>query len=204
MIRFNLFILFICTIATMQLFAQGLPSGECLTWQNPLPQGNTLFDVHFVDAQTGWVVGDAGTILKTDNGGEMWTPQSSGTSERLYSVQFTDSQTGWAVGFGGIILKYDCDAVSSTQPEEPAESHVTLFPNPATDYIVIRNESAVNFDRVVFYDLTGHVVSSQTQTLPPGEETKILLPNGLSGLYILELRNHDGQRLVKRLTVLRP
>ena len=32
-------------------------------WQNPLPQGNNLNAVEFVDANTAWAVGDAGTIL---------------------------------------------------------------------------------------------------------------------------------------------
>jgi hypothetical protein len=34
-------------------------------WQNPLPQGNTLRGASFVDATTGTVVGDYGTIVKT-------------------------------------------------------------------------------------------------------------------------------------------
>ncbi len=29
-------------------------------WQNPLPQGNNLNSVEFVDANTAWAVGDAG------------------------------------------------------------------------------------------------------------------------------------------------
>jgi hypothetical protein len=31
-------------------------------WQNPLPQGNTLFSTFFVNSNTGWAVGEAGTI----------------------------------------------------------------------------------------------------------------------------------------------
>jgi hypothetical protein len=33
------------------------------------PTGNNLFDIYFTDYQTGWVVGDGGTILKTNSGG---------------------------------------------------------------------------------------------------------------------------------------
>ena len=74
-------------------------------WQNPLPQGNDLLSVYFINYNTGWAVGGAGTILKTTNAGNNWVPQSSGTTEGLNSVYFTDSNTGWAVGGNGTILK---------------------------------------------------------------------------------------------------
>ncbi|HPS65578.1 MAG TPA: hypothetical protein PK447_08390, partial [Ignavibacteria bacterium] len=38
-------------------------------WQNPLPQGNTLDAVSFVNANTGYATGAYGTIMKTTNGG---------------------------------------------------------------------------------------------------------------------------------------
>ena len=38
-------------------------------WQNPFPQGNLLSSVFFTDANTGYAVGNVGTILKTLNGG---------------------------------------------------------------------------------------------------------------------------------------
>lgn len=37
-------------------------------WQNPLPQGQGLNGVVFVDAATGTAVGDGGMILHTTNG----------------------------------------------------------------------------------------------------------------------------------------
>jgi hypothetical protein len=33
-------------------------------WQNPYPQGNPLFSLHFPDANTGYAVGDNSTVLK--------------------------------------------------------------------------------------------------------------------------------------------
>jgi len=38
-------------------------------WQNPLPQGNNLRGASFVDANTGTVVGEYGTIVRTTDGG---------------------------------------------------------------------------------------------------------------------------------------
>ncbi len=37
-------------------------------WQNPLPQGNLLGRVSFVEANTGTAVGIGGTILRTTTG----------------------------------------------------------------------------------------------------------------------------------------
>jgi len=41
-------------------------------WQNPLPQGNNLNSIHFIDSNIGWAVGHTGTVLKTTNGGTDW------------------------------------------------------------------------------------------------------------------------------------
>jgi len=74
-------------------------------WQNPLPQGNELRFVKFINTQTGSAVGYGGTILRTTNGGTSWTSQTSGTIEHLFGVYFTDVNVGTAVGNDGTILK---------------------------------------------------------------------------------------------------
>ena len=54
-------------------------------WQNPLPQGYTLYGVFFTDANTGTAVGEYGTIIRTSNGGASRAEQhrSSGRSPFL-------------------------------------------------------------------------------------------------------------------------
>jgi len=74
-------------------------------WQNPLPQGNDLRGASFVDANTGTVVGYYGTIVRTTDGGNSWTIQTSGTTQNLWAVSFTDVNNGTAVGEGGTILR---------------------------------------------------------------------------------------------------
>jgi len=72
----------------------------------PLTSGvNTwIQDVDFVDSQTGWAVGNDGTILHTTNG-YSWAAQQSNTPNNLYGVHFVDNLFGYAVGAGGLILK---------------------------------------------------------------------------------------------------
>ena len=66
---------------------------------------NNLNSVFFTAADTGYVVGRDGTILKTTNGGTNWTAQTSGTTNVLNSIYFTDANTGYTVGEIGTILK---------------------------------------------------------------------------------------------------
>ena len=64
-----------------------------------LPAGDAcLRDVCFVAPRHGWAVGDRGLILHTDDGGQRWSPQSSGVGCTLNSVCFVDARIGWAAG----------------------------------------------------------------------------------------------------------
>ncbi len=51
-----------------------------------------------------WVVGAAGTILASTDGGQTWNPQTSGTGVTLEAVRFTSASEGWAVGAEGTVL----------------------------------------------------------------------------------------------------
>jgi photosystem II stability/assembly factor-like uncharacterized protein len=56
---------FFCFLCPVLAFSQW-------TWQNPLPQGNRLNSAYFTDANTGYLVGESGTIIKTYDGGQTW------------------------------------------------------------------------------------------------------------------------------------
>ena len=56
---------------------------------------NTLWGVSFTDADTGTVVGDNRTILRTTDGGATWVEQMSAVyAPSLRDVFFTDTNTG--------------------------------------------------------------------------------------------------------------
>ena len=71
-----------------------------------LSSGTTkiLQSVFFLNADTGFVAGDSGTILKTVNGGFTWLSQKSGTLQSLTAIQFINPTRGYAIGLGGTIL----------------------------------------------------------------------------------------------------
>ena len=80
-------------------------SQEGWFWQNPLPQGNHLTDVYFIDSTFGTAVGYLGTIINTTDGGENWSVQRSGTTSHLMGVSFSDIYNGIAVGYDGTIVR---------------------------------------------------------------------------------------------------
>ena len=61
--------------------------------------------VHFVDADTGWVVGSSGMILHTTDGGDTWSEQESDVSTTLTAVHMLDEDTGWIVGEIDTVLR---------------------------------------------------------------------------------------------------
>jgi photosystem II stability/assembly factor-like uncharacterized protein len=73
--------------------------------------------VYFLDTQTGWIVGDYGTILHTTDGGESWSKKECkdiipvldedewwAPVPSLFDITFVDSKKGLICGINGIIL----------------------------------------------------------------------------------------------------
>lgn len=85
----------ILTLFSLKLCANTVHAGDL-----PLETRDDaqLRDVTFIDSNSGWVVGDRGVILHTDDGGLHWHQQQSSVNDRLESVHFIDPQIGWSVG----------------------------------------------------------------------------------------------------------
>ncbi|MCD4696081.1 MAG: IPT/TIG domain-containing protein [Bacteroidales bacterium] len=74
-------------------------------WSVVLTGVGGLYDVTFVDQNTGIAVGDAGGIYTTSDGGYSWDQASSNTTQNLRGVSFGNSNTCYAVGYYETILK---------------------------------------------------------------------------------------------------
>ena len=55
-------------------------------------------EVYFPSAQTGYICGDTGAVLKTTNSGDNWFMLNSGISATLYDVVFLNNETGYIAG----------------------------------------------------------------------------------------------------------
>ncbi|MGD8922022.1 MAG: YCF48-related protein, partial [Candidatus Zixiibacteriota bacterium] len=73
--------------------------------QNPYPTHQPLSSVYFVDDEFGWAVGEFGAAIHSEDGGNTWTVQTTGTSQNLWKVQFLNRADGWAVGDSGTVIE---------------------------------------------------------------------------------------------------
>ena len=64
-----------------------------------------LTSIFFTDINNGFIVGNAGTLLKTTDGGTTWNLKSLGTTVNLRSISFLDSQNGYIFGPGKTFYK---------------------------------------------------------------------------------------------------
>ena len=94
-------------------------------WQNPLPQGNTLYDVFFIDQLTGWAVGDAGTIMKSTDGGLSYDLINFPTHQNFSAVEFFNTDTGLIASSSGMILKTSDGGMSWNQVETGINGNFT-------------------------------------------------------------------------------
>jgi photosystem II stability/assembly factor-like uncharacterized protein len=98
---------------------------------------SNLNSVYFTDVNTGYTVGDSGTILKTTDGGANWALQNSYTSALLASVHFPTTDTGYAVGAGSV-LKTTNGGVDWISQSSPIAGYLNsvFFTAPDTGYAV--------------------------------------------------------------------
>lgn len=167
--------------------------------QTGSPQVMKLFEetsyylkaVTFIDATTGWAVGDVhwdqaqrcyvGTVIKTADGGATWVAQDVGVTERLEALAFVDASLGWAVGANGTIVHTADGGQSWTQQAVETTSGftgvafadanhgwaVTTTPTTYDDFF----EEYTDWDAALWHTNDGGQ-SWQQQTLP--DEASIL------------------------------
>ena len=107
-----------------------------------------------------YVVGASGTILKTTDGGNTWTKQTSGTSNDLEAVWGTSATNVYIAGTKGTIL-HTTNGTSWTSMNQGTNDFWDVWGSSATDVYVVGAKGA--------YHSTGGAFSSMTQ--PAGSVT---------------------------------
>jgi photosystem II stability/assembly factor-like uncharacterized protein len=87
-------------------------SAQTQPWKKLIsPVNVTLRYVSFVDTLTGWAAGEAGTIIRTTDGGDSWEIQNSTVHTFIMDIFFVDKNLGWALTlkdvfpFSSVLLK---------------------------------------------------------------------------------------------------
>lgn len=60
-------------------------------------------DVQMIDANTGYAIGENGTVLKTVDGGISWSLLIATTAQQLNAIHFINAQEGFVVGVNGFV-----------------------------------------------------------------------------------------------------
>lgn len=82
----------LCALLSVTSFAQTNWTSQTIS------STENLNKVHFIDDQVGFILGDNGTLLKTQNGGTSWQSVSTGVSHNLKTIAFSDANTGYING----------------------------------------------------------------------------------------------------------
>ena len=110
------------------------------SWRGVLGLSDKLFDVFFIDVDTGWAVGEEGVIYHTTDGGEdwnSWNRQDSGASAYdLYGVSFVNRDVGVIVGGEG---------------SDPGE-HILLWTTDGGEHWSVESEGGPKLQDVFMFD----------------------------------------------------
>lgn len=64
-----------------------------------------LYGIDFASPTHGWIAGEFGAILATQDAGLTWVAQDTPIDTTLFGVAFADTQRGWAVGIEEVMLQ---------------------------------------------------------------------------------------------------
>jgi photosystem II stability/assembly factor-like uncharacterized protein len=118
-----------------------MDSGDSWMMQNT-PVTYYYSSIYCIGTNTCYSVGSSGVIIKTTDGGANWQQQYSGTTQNLRKIYCIDANTCYAVGDSGTVLKTVNGGITGLGDNLPANSGISIFPNPASDKLIINLNSS--------------------------------------------------------------
>ncbi|HEX9974958.1 MAG TPA: T9SS type A sorting domain-containing protein, partial [bacterium] len=181
------------------------------TWKNQKsPATVSMHGVHFKDAQTGWIVGDKGTIFETTDSGANWTRiDTSLTKQYLKSIDMTPDGKVFAAGYTGNIVRLGPPAPSAIQIENvtPIPEQYRLsqnYPNP------FNPSTSMNYSvpkmchvSIAIYNVTGQkIVTLVDEQKSPGDYQITWNAEKLAdGIYFMKMTTKEFSAVKKLLFV---
>ena len=107
-------------------------------WQNPIPQGNYLWDLQLIDANTLFATGQGGTIMKSIDGGVNWTIYNTGNTKLLRRVKFLQNGlVGYVSGANATLIKTTNGGVNwkALNFNEDIDLYAMDFPDEQTGFV---------------------------------------------------------------------
>jgi len=171
-----------------------------------------LWDIAFYDELNGITVGKYGLLLRTTDGGYTWF------RDAILDGRIHMGRIAQQIAFAGStpILSTFGDGLwrgtytPSDIIHEPSGMNTSIYPNPATDYVVInpplpKGESELasrGIYEIRIYNTLGQCVSHLTPTLSKGEGVRIDVSQLPVGVYLVRIFANN-QIYYKKIMVLR-
>jgi photosystem II stability/assembly factor-like uncharacterized protein len=170
-----------------------------------------MFDIFFINADTGYVVGGScegctgdptGYILQTTSGGNSWTTLTKpDTVMGFYGVFFADKKRGTVVGSDGTIFRTTDGGENWTQhewPQDPpnnmevSELINRIYPNPASDFLNIdMGNMGKKGLKIEIISVTGEVIYSEKLSTFVSSTHTVDLSAFEAGIYLIRVSNND-------------
>lgn len=120
-------------------------------WQNPLPQGNSMSNLQFVNSTTAYAL-CFNSVMKSTNAGSNWSIHYTNHSQNNNSLHFINETTGFVVSDSGIVLKTVNGGVnwSVLYDFHQAKFHKIYFSDVNTGYILRNNNYYSGFGTLLY------------------------------------------------------
>ncbi|MBS1494793.1 MAG: T9SS type A sorting domain-containing protein [Bacteroidetes bacterium] len=94
-------------LAVILIFWAGQNAFSQSAWvvQNPTAYHPQVRNIFMLNSNTGFACGSGGNVIKTTDGGNLWTSIGSGIDFYAMDVFFLDINTGWSCGMTGRLVK---------------------------------------------------------------------------------------------------
>ena len=179
------------------------------TWIQSLYKYGSFFQsIHFPTSNVGYAVGKGtltqSPIFKTTDGGTTWINQDSKTTTWLRSVFFTDENTGHTVGdysngwWDNVMYTTSGGGYYVGTIEPDLTTKFKIFPNPATDIVIIEKIETSEKPYVIITNISGQELLHKRLL-----ENKTLisldwLENGIYFLKVIDNNTVEVRKLIKK------
>jgi hypothetical protein len=93
---------------------------------------------------------------------------------------------------GALTQGYQQGFLTPTAIDEiPAELELSLYPNPASDFIIIESKSLTDFEQITMYDMSGRLIWSQDGNNSIDNRLTVDFTGHAAGNYIIRLADSD-------------
>lgn len=168
------------------------------TYSEDLPGTGTvtlLFNISNYNPQYTYylTIGDEMEALEMENGVLITTLEFPGTLP--YSIVRFDEESGCSVSLSDEIDTYTDSLFNpGSGIRDLEDAHIFVYPNPASDYVIIRHHSAEIGAEWILFDINGKVVRRESAN----NEATIFSLKGLeAGIYILKESGDSSPSITK-------